>query len=171
MIGYAIGNGLSRRGMNLENLEGPVVACNRGYTDVPADYVVAFDWNMRNEIGRLPERTFKLIATTARYSHLTVDGEPVMPLHEVNGRYGKNSGIIAAAFLAKILECDPVYLIGFDFFRWRQGDTCNDIYGGLHKATGMDVAMVKLAQDCDTKFIRVGPMDLDIEGLTYKETL
>ena len=174
MIGYAIGNGLSRLSIDIPD-DGPVVGCNRFYTDNKTDYLVALDWPMIKEIESLDRRDFVLISRTARWSHFTLDGEPFCKIHELNGKYGKNSGIIACAFLASFLQCDKVYMIGFDFFAYDEGDKTNDVYGGLYRFSNIFTPFNKLfARYPDTEFIRVGPWRKEyeaLEGLKFEDRL
>jgi hypothetical protein len=174
MIGYAIGNGLSRLGMEIPT-DGPIVACNRAYTDTPADYIVALDWPVILEIEKLDHRDFQFITRTPRWSHFTLDGEPICKIYELNGKHAKNSGIVACAFLAKILQCSTIYMIGFDFFAYDEGDKTNDIYGGLHRHGNIITPFNTLfARYPETEFIRVGPWRDEystLKGLTFEDRL
>ena len=49
-IAYIIGNGPSRKGLDLDTLDGTIFGCNALYRDYPADYLVSGDSTIIKEI-------------------------------------------------------------------------------------------------------------------------
>jgi len=176
MIGFAIGNGLSRTGFDLESLrgKGPIVGCNRLYQDFSPDYIVALDSSMKHEINMLPSRDWVLISAVPRWSHYTLDGEPFCRYKELNGVHGRNSGITACGFLAKYHKVEKCYMIGFDFFTYEKGDKTNDVYHDrIIKFPNFQASWNLLfTRYPETEFIRVGPylpwLD-NLNGVTLNE--
>lgn len=167
-IGFAIGNGLSRKEFDLHELDGKgiTVGCNWIFKDYYPDIIVAIDKVMKDLFIEMEDRPFKWLTTNRNHSILLLDGEKAMPVIEVNRTVGKNSGIIACSYLSKKERCDRVYMIGFDLFRIHPGMKSNDLYHdhlcrykNFHKAFNM------LSRDCPhTDFVRVGPIvEHDVE--------
>jgi len=165
-VGFAIGNGMSREGWDLEQLRGhgTIVGCNWLYRDFSPDIIVALDAEPRREIAKIPypeQRTWKWMTWEKNKAHLQLEGERAFPVIEINRRTGKNSGIVAVSYLSKKLRCDKVYLVGFDFFRIHPGDKQNDIYHSmcLCRYRKFDLVFNQLFNDCPhTEFTRVGPV-------------
>ena len=161
-FGFAIGNGTSREGFDLEQLrgQGTTVGCNWIYKDFQPDIVVAIDRDPRTAIGKLTEREFKLMTVNKDRAWVWLDDERVMSTSEVNRGIGKFSGLMACSYLAKVESCKRVYMFGFDFFQIKQGMTRNDIYHDkLLGNRNAHRSFLVLAKHCvDTEFIRVGPV-------------
>lgn len=164
-LGIAIGNGVSRRGFDLSRLRAPgrcVVGCNWLYRDYDPDLLVAIDSEPCRELEKTERRFDWLTRNPTGHWLINVhpDGtrENIMEVAQINGLRGKNSGIIAASYLAKIQKCPIIYMIGFDFFRVLPGMTQNDLYHkGLIGFTGYEKAWNQLLGVCDeTMFVRVG---------------
>ncbi|MCP4604495.1 MAG: hypothetical protein GY847_28895 [Proteobacteria bacterium] len=176
MIGYAIGNGLSRAGFDLTRLNGKglTVGCNYIYRDYTPDYVVSLDSVICAYIRNcLPDRKWKWLTreyTMGSY-YLTVDGKTVCRLSDVNGGAYNNSGILACAYLAQMRQVETLYMIGFDFLRRVPGSGTNNIYEGN---TGQSKSFMsnwqRLVNLCpDTDFVRVGPIP-DYDKEFYNDT-
>lgn len=187
MIGIAIGNGLSRQGFDLSTLKGPdrcVVGCNWICRDYDPDIIVAIDTDPVREFAAMERRWEWLSRNHSGHWIVMVhpDGsyDEIMETAQINGGYGKNSGIIACSYLSKHLKCDKVYMLGFDFFRLLPGQTKNDLYHkGLIGFTKYEKAWNLLTSQCSqTEFIRVGDIPPTehkfyyemLHGLTYITT-
>lgn len=172
-IGFAIGNGTSREGFNLESLRGhgTIVGCNWLYKDFSPDIIVALDDEPKEEIPKIKNRSWKWMTMMPNCTHLGLDGEKAMGIIEINRTLGKNSGIIACSYLSKKLWCERVYMLGIDFFRIHPGMKKHDIYhDGLCAYRNFNKAWNILSGDCPhTEFIRVGPIHpVDV---TYFKTM
>ena len=170
--GFLIGNGTSREDFDLTWLKGRGVSigCNRIWHDFYPDYIVSIDTEPTAQINaHLKEKpgAFRHITRSMCHEpgerwgrHVTCDGVEMLPAKYLNGGLNNNSGIMGAAYLAEVLHCDPVYLIGVDFFRPVPGADRNDAYSGyIGYSQGVVDAWNYLFhgnQDCT--FIRVGPI-------------
>jgi len=182
-VGFAIGNGTSRRHFNIKNLRehGLIVGCNWLFREYPPDILVSIDKGPHDSISEIPEdkRGFKWLTypeprgETRRSlrikQNLILDGEPVMEFKDILRDTGRshNSGIIACSYLAKVVKVKRLYMIGFDFFRVHEGMKQNDIYHHtVLRRRDFEKLFVLLSKDCpQTEFIRVGmihPHDVPI---------
>jgi len=169
--GFAIGNGLSREGFDLERLRcrGVSIGCNRIWHDFEPDYVVSLDDEPTAQIrAYLTEHpgAFRHITRSMHVEpgerwgrHIVCDDQEIIAAKFLNGGLNNNSGITAAAYLAEILDCEVVYLIGVDFFL-PTGLDRNDLYSGyLGFSPGIVDAWNRLfSSNRDVEFIRVGPI-------------
>jgi len=168
MIGFAIGNGFSRVGYNLESLRGDdrlIVGCNYLYRDFTPDYIVSLDQRPCEAIRNLKDRQFKWLHLDNLWLYL--DDKPLIDIREINSFPGNNSGTIACSFLAKHLKCSTVYMLGFDFYLG-QVPFMNNVPQSSWNTMVKDFP--------GTRFIRVGPVTnkpyfdaLDLEFISYQE--
>jgi hypothetical protein len=178
MIGFAIGNGYSRKtpiDFDLESLrgKGTTCGCNSLYNDFVPDAIVALDSPMIAKINKMERRPFRFITRDVRRG-MMVDGTTVLKRPEINNYFDNLSGIFATVYLAKVIQCKEVYLIGFDFFLeafdvYVDGYARNDIYAGysdrpLKKGPTIAMAFRIIAQESPkTKFYRAGPIPEEAE--------
>ena len=105
---FVLGNGISRKGVNLENLRahGTIYGCNALYRDFTPDVLIATDRPISEQIqhaGYPLEHKF--------YTRKPLDG---LGAHRVPDQYwGYSSGPLAAAIAAADKHL-TVYLLGFD---------------------------------------------------------
>ena len=123
MTAFVLGNGVSRRGLDLDFIQsrGPVYGCNALYRDFTPDVLVATDRAMAQEIestGYAQQHRFFTRRPAAN------SGAQVVP----RAWYGYSSGPVALA-LAAGAGHSPIYLIGFDLGADHQG-LFNNIYAG-----------------------------------------
>ncbi len=167
MIGFAIGNGLSRVGFDLDILDGHgiTVGCNNIYEEYNPDYLVTLDLNKKTQIiADMERRDFKWIHRVKRPNRLFIDDDMLCGLYEINGSLSMNSGIVAAGYLAKYHRCERVYLIGVDFNRPVPNAESNDIYSELVINNIINSFVMLTINYPDTEFIRVGSIpDYDTE--------
>ena len=188
-VGFAIGNGLSREGFDLDRLRnnGTSIACNYIYNTWEPDYLVTLDTVPNQEIQDLIDydwpRRWKWISRTRRNDTewrmwQTLEGKPERPIVDINRGYNNNSGVMAAAYLSEILEVETVYMIGIDFFLQVDNRDNDIIAGNTYFASGIVNVWNMLAKsNPETKFIRVGPIaDKDcvdcydkLKGFTFIE--
>lgn len=172
-VGFAIGNGTSREGFDLEQLRGHgiTVGCNGIYTEFTPDIVIALDRVPRTAILELEERPFKFMTVKKDRKHLWLDDEPVMTVAQVNGGIGKLSGLVACSYLAKTEKCHRVYMFGFDFFRVHPGMTKNDMYHDkILRNKNVHRSFMVLSKACQqTEFVRVG--DIHASDETFYQML
>ncbi len=167
MIGFAIGNGVSRVGFDLNILDhyGVTVGCNNLYEEYTPDYIVTLDLNRNTQIiADMERRPFKWIHRIRRPNRLVVDDDILCGLYEINGSLSMNSGIVAAGYLAKYHRCEQVYLIGVDFNRPVPDVESNDIYSESVVNNLVDSFVMLAINYPDVEFIRVGSIpDYDKE--------
>ena len=160
MIGIVVANGPSRKDADLSKLPGmgTVIACNQTHELVECDYAVALDKVNYVKYSEIKDRKFKgltrLVKTADKPVELWMENEYLMPMADINDHWCNDSGIVAAGFLATYCKCDTVYLVGFDFFRYREGDPKPWCY---HEAGTLTQGWNNLIdKHADTKFVRVG---------------
>jgi len=121
-MGFAIGNGKSREGIDLQRLRayGLVAGCNRLYQEEEVDILVATDRQMSAEIEE------------SRYG-LTHDFWTRRPRPDYGARklekpeYGYSSGPAAVVKLCQ-RECKKIFLLGFDL--GSADNYVNNLYAG-----------------------------------------
>jgi hypothetical protein len=153
-VGYVIGNGLSRKGFDLNELDDCITTgCNRIYKKFEPTYVVAIDrWMEKSPVAAIERiinkkpdkknpRKWKFV-TRKMIENLwwmTVEDEPVTPEIALNRGYCHNSGMYGALLLAQVQQFDVVYLLGIDFFRDvrdEDGDIIpNELFGGTSQGS------------------------------------
>ena len=131
MTAFVLGNGISRRAISRDQLQGrgSIYACNLAFEEGPVDVLVATDRPIADWIqdqGYSRDHRF-----------YTRRPRPDTGAHEVPQQYrGFSSGPIAVA-LACLDHADPVYLLGFDLGPDQQG-RFNNIFAGreFYRAPG-----------------------------------
>lgn len=118
-IGFVIGNGESRNGIDVDALKqhGLVFGCNALIRDFTPDYVVALDKKMEREIETSKFKG-KRIYRFYRGQKLPDGSYPL----EIKKGKPVNSGV-AAIYIALKIGCTELYLVGFDLSN-------NNIYCG-----------------------------------------
>lgn len=174
-----VGNGLSRKGFDLEKLVGrcPIYGCNALYRDFSGwDYLVAIDDNMIQEIlsKKYPiEKQLIIPEESDRYEK----PEYSFPF----GQRRTNSGMIA---MEKALDRghDLLFCLGFDFLLSGDQSVSNvyegsQNYGSETKATETDnVFRIKylewfVARYPESNFIFVFPEQISNENVTAENIL
>jgi len=169
--GFVIGNGTSREGFDLSWLRGRGISigCNYIWHDFMPDYVVTIDEEpVRKTQAYLAHNPGSFRHVYREMVHepgerwgrnYLCDGEITIKAKYLNDGINNNSGVAAAAYLAEVLNCDTIYLIGIDFFR-QTDEGRNDIYcGRICYSQGIVDAWNHLfAKNHDRKFVRVGPI-------------
>lgn len=102
---FIIGNGVSRKSIDLERLNGITYGCNAIYRDFTPDYLVAVDPAMIEEILNSTYPKERLIIR----SHPTIDAPEVRKL-----KWRDSCSGISALRLALEEDYEKVVLIGFD---------------------------------------------------------
>jgi hypothetical protein len=164
--GYAIGNGLSREGVDLGSLDGLVVGCNGLYKDFSPDILVSLD--ARVEVPE--ERDFKWLHLAETRVGLLLDDRLIGDVRDLFPFPGFDSGMVACAYLARYSRCATVYMIGFDFYTGYGGR--NDIYHDEAVKNSIPMTNWNLLADFypDTDFVRLGPWRdeySELKGLTF----
>ena len=163
---FVLGNGVSRKGVNLEHLRthGVIYGCNALYRDFTPDVLIATDRPISEQIqhsGYPLEHKF--------YTRKPLDG---LGSHRVPEQYwGYSSGPLAAAIAAADQHL-TVYLLGFDMAGIN--DRFNNVYADseFYKRSGStptytgnwERQLLKVMQDYPhTNFIRVhGAVTADV---------
>jgi hypothetical protein len=115
----------------------------------------------------------------AKRTWLSCEGEPVLPLVEINQGYNNNSGVMAAAYLVEVQKVKECYLLGMDFFL-PVPNRDNDLYiGNTRQSPGLaPVWNLLVERNPQTTFYRVGAIeerdreffDTKLKRMTYIES-
>lgn len=133
---WAIGNGESRKDINLELLHGPKVGCNAIYRDYYTDYLVCVDRRMMKEALSAGANTQGTLVYTRpdwydQFRTLHVREVPELP-YKGTERWDEpfqwGSGPYAVLIGAMYTKLKEVKLIGFDLVS--KTKTVNNIYKG-----------------------------------------
>jgi len=110
-IGFVIGNGTSRVGIELNKLKrfGKIYACNAVYREFHPDYLVAVDAKMVNEICRNGYQKIGKVWTNYNKQYEKYKG-----LNYFEPSKGWSSGP-TALHLASTHNCKTIYILGFDY--------------------------------------------------------
>lgn len=122
-----IGNGESRKTIDIDKIQGIRVGCNALYLYHRVEYICAMDKFWRDKISK--ESNIPLISRLHNAAFQTT-------LELFNGRWqstecpyrGYCSGVTAMDYLSYIYKNQDIYLIGFDFDY--TGDKVNHMYKG-----------------------------------------
>jgi len=165
-MAFVLGNGVSRQGINLENLrtQGAIYGCNALYRDFAPDVLIATDRPISEQIqhsGYPLKNKF--------YTRKPLEG---LGAHRVPEQYwGYSSGPLAAAIAAADQNLN-IYLLGFDMAGIN--DRFNNVYADseFYKRSGANPTytgnwerqLLKVMQDYPhTNFIRVhGAVTADV---------
>ena len=123
-IAFVLGNGTSRKSINLENLKskGTVYGCNAIYREFEPDYLIAVDTKMILEINKAGFQHNHQVWTNKNkaYAHFT-------GFNYFNPSKGWSSGPTALN-LASDHNNTELYILGFDYVGL--DDKVNNIYSG-----------------------------------------
>jgi len=110
-IGFVIGNGTSRVGIELKHLKkyGKIYACNAVYRTFHPDYLVAVDAKMVNEIAKNGYHKIGEVWTNYNKQYEKYKG-----LNYFEPSKGWSSGP-TALHLASSHNCKTIYILGFDY--------------------------------------------------------
>jgi len=108
IIGFVLGNGSSRKDIDLDVLKekGLLYGCNALYRDYIPDVLVATDKLISTEIQKIGYSKRHRF-----YTRVPEDGKGAYPVPAQY--YGFSSGPIAVALAAQY--CDVIFMLGFDF--------------------------------------------------------
>lgn len=145
-IVYVVGNGESRKGINLDTLPRPVFGCNALYRDFQPDYLVAGDPAITEEIRASYRGNFVFVDKKQHFFQIETPIGSVakrIPLPLVDNRISWYSGVAAAYLSAVMTSAKQVHLIGFDLYS--QTGQYNNVYkdtpGYMPSDTVQDAAM------------------------------
>ena len=122
---FVIGNGVSRKGIDLNQLKqhGTVYACNAVYRDFDPDYLIAVD----------PKMVFEINEAGYQYKHNNVwttksdRTKDLIGFNYFNKSLGWSSGP-TALWLASEHNHNIIYMIGFDYMGLGAGKLYNNVY-------------------------------------------
>lgn len=123
-IAFVLGNGTSRKSINLEKLKNiaKVYACNAVYRTFQPDYLVAVDVKMVLEINKAGYQHKNIVWTNPNKSY-----QRIKNLNFFNPSKGWSSGP-TALWLAAEHSYETVYILGFDYRGLNEGKLLNNIY-------------------------------------------
>ena len=130
---WAIGNGESRKDVNIDLLEGPIVGCNAIMRDHTVDYLVCVDKRMMQEALDRKVNEHSLVYTRPdwynRFKSKRVRTVPDLP-YVGSDRWDEpfqwGSGPYAVLLGAKYTRTKEVKLLGFDLYSTTK--TVNNVY-------------------------------------------
>ena len=176
---FIIGNGLSRKDIDLTKLKGTTYGCNALYREFTPDYLFAVDNRMQEEIVNSPlfEKN-KFVA-----SQMTREKYPdkkIYPLNiplTVGAVGGADAGYNAFKHVFFNFEGDTVYLLGFDFTYSTKDNKANNIYRGTYgyksEPRQMDIkqnVLKNILYYCDKKRNKVNFIRVVEPGLSFQWT-
>ena len=123
-IAFVLGNGTSRKSINLENLKskGTVYGCNAIYREFEPDYLIAVDTKMILEINKSGFQHNHQVWTNKNKAYAQFTG-----FNYFNPSKGWSSGPTALN-LASDHNNNELYILGFDYVGL--DDKVNNIYSG-----------------------------------------
>jgi hypothetical protein len=123
-IAFVLGNGTSRKSINLENLKskGTVYGCNAIYREFEPDYLIAVDTKMILEINKAGFQHNHQVWTNKNKAYAQFTG-----FNYFNPSKGWSSGPTALN-LASDHNNNELYILGFDYVGL--DDKVNNIYSG-----------------------------------------
>lgn len=130
---FLIGNGLSRKSINLKNLNGITYGCNALYRDFMPDHLVVADKKMLDEVIKDFKNTtfFKNIYTQDGYvkrykkKGITFQTCPESPFDGA-----VDSGYCAFKLALHQKKGSTIYFLGYDYITETPDATINNIYAG-----------------------------------------
>ena len=134
---WALGNGESRKGVNLDNLQDTKVGCNAIFRDYYTEHLVCVDKRMMNEAIAAQANLQSLVYTRsdwfAQYNTKNkrirlVPDLPYAGSERPDDPWHWGSGPYAVLLAAKIAKNSKVNLLGFDLHS--KAKTVNNIYKG-----------------------------------------
>ena len=123
-IAFVLGNGVSRRDIELEPLKdlGKVYACNAVYRNFNPDYLIAVDSKMIIEINKSGYQHTNTVWTNPNKAYSKFKN-----FNYFNPSKGWSSGP-TALWLASQHKYDTIYIVGFDYRGNENGKYFNNIY-------------------------------------------
>ena len=123
---FVLGNGVSRRFINLEELHqhGKIYGCNALYRTFSPDYLVAVDVKMVIEITRSNYQLTNELWTNPNKSFINIPN-----LKTFQPSKGWSSGP-TALWLAAQHQPKNIYILGFDYQGLNDGKQFNNLYAG-----------------------------------------
>ena len=123
-IAFVLGNGTSRKSINLESLKtkGTVYGCNAIYREFDPDYLIAVDTKMILEINKAGYQHSHVVWTNKNKAYAQFTG-----FNYFNPSKGWSSGPTALT-LASDHNNTELYILGFDYIGL--DDKVNNIYSG-----------------------------------------
>tara|TARA_B110000503_G_scaffold122932_1_gene188055 strand:+ start:6573 stop:7295 length:723 start_codon:yes stop_codon:yes gene_type:complete len=124
--GFVIGNGTSRKGIDLSNLKpyGNVYACNAVYREFEPDYLVAVDVKMINEIEKTGWQHTHEVWTNQNKAYRSYEGFKYFSPNK-----GWSSGP-TALWMATQHHYTKIFILGFDYAGLDNGKGVNNMYAG-----------------------------------------
>jgi hypothetical protein len=123
-VAFVIGNGTSRKPINIEDLAplGKTYGCNALYRTFRPDYLIAVDVKMVLEINKAGFQHKNEVWTNPNKSY-----QRIQNLNFFNPSKGWSSGP-TALWLAAQHEYETIYILGFDYKGLKDGKMLNNIY-------------------------------------------
>ena len=112
LISFIIGNGVSRKGFDLESLrnKGTIIGCNALHRDFTPDVLVAVDMKMIKEIEKVQYTKSNYFVVPANRSRLKDQN-----IYRISLKGFSTSGGFAIRFAGK-MQSHTAYLLGFDCY-------------------------------------------------------
>lgn len=124
---FVVGNGTSRKGINLASLRphGKIYGCNAIYRDFDPDYLVAVDVKMVLEINKNKYQYEHEVWTNPN----RIFNDKIKKINYFNPSKGWSSGP-TALWLASEHGYNTIFILGFDYKGLKNGEKVNNVYSG-----------------------------------------
>lgn len=122
---FVLGNGLSRKGIDLETLKqyGPIYGCNAIYREFDPDYLISVDVKMVLELNKAKYQMRNPNCWTNKNKAI----EQLTGFNIFNPSKGWSSGP-TALWLASQHQYEKIYILGFDYRGLQDGKQFNNVY-------------------------------------------
>lgn len=125
---FVIGNGESRKSINLDKLAGPKIGCNAIFRDYYTEYLVCVDRSMVKEAQAAGADIDRVVYTRSDWSQRfkihTVPDLPYQGTHKADDPFNWGSGPYAVLLAATLTT--NISLVGFDLYS--KDNKINNIY-------------------------------------------
>lgn len=126
---FLIGNGLSRKPIDLSKLKGDTYGCNLIYTEFMPDYLCLMD---KKVMERVLEDSIDIIPYTWKRKQSEFSRQKVCKANQVNtlesDLHYRNSGLLSLELALEQKKYDTIYFLGYDLYTNVQRQYINNVY-------------------------------------------
>jgi len=126
---FLIGNGLSRKPIDLSKLKGDTYGCNLIYTEFMPDYLCLMD---KKVMEKVLEDSIDIIPYTWKRKQSDFSKQKVCNANQVNTIESdllyRNSGLLSLELALEQKKYDTIYFLGYDLYTNVQRQYINNVY-------------------------------------------
>lgn len=126
---FLIGNGLSRKPIDLSKLKGDTYGCNLIYTEFMPDYLCLMD---KKVMEKVLEDSIDIIPYTWKRKQSEFSKQKVCNANQVNtiesDLHYRNSGLLSLELALEQKKYDTIYFLGYDLYTNVQRQYINNVY-------------------------------------------